>query len=146
MVAVSSASSGNLVPGWNNTSASQTATQVGLPVVSTGIAQQPQANTTDTGSSKSYFVGIDVEVSQLPFRPCSIEVSIDIWRAGSMVIMKMPLTGVLHDSIPLADAIAAAGLDMFPDSELVNQISSRLHVILRKVRRTNSDTVNFPLT
>lgn len=112
-------------------------TSVALPTVSTGVDSQPDSNTTETGDEKHYYAGITVDVSYLPIRPCSIEVSIDIWRAGGMAIMMMPEKGTVYDSISLTDAMASAGLDQFSGDELLQQIMSRLHVVLRTVCLTH---------
>ncbi len=105
-----------------------------LPTTSAGVGtHHPELNTTETGDYKRFYAGITVDVSYLPVRPCAIEISIDMWRAGGMAIMQMPEKGVIYDSISLSDAIVSAKLGDIPDDELLSQITSRLHVTLRKV-------------
>lgn len=104
------------------------------PSSPTEFPQIPYGNSTSGDQDRQYYVDIGVDVEHLPERPCAIEVSVDVWSAGSMVIMKMPETGVVHDSLSLSNVIAAAGLDRFTGDDLLAQILSRLHVTLRKVR------------
>ncbi|KAJ2972402.1 hypothetical protein NQ176_g7180 [Zarea fungicola] len=111
----------------------------GTSSVAPGPGQPSQSNNTETDSNKRFYVDISVDVSYLPVRPCAIEISIEMWRAGVMAIMQMPATGVLHDSISLSDAIVSAGLNKFPDDEILGQIMSRLHVTLRKADDSTID-------
>lgn len=116
-----------------SSSASSAATAA-LPTTTTGLDAHDDSNTTEAGDYRRFYAGITVDVSYLPVRPCAIEISIDMWCAGGMAIMQMPEKGIIYDSIALSDAIASAKLGSIPDDELLSQITSRLHVTLRKVR------------
>ncbi|OAR00710.1 hypothetical protein LLEC1_00243 [Akanthomyces lecanii] len=113
------------------------------PTTTAGIDAHPDFKTTETSDYKRFYARISVDVSYLPVRPCSIEIFIDMWRAGGMVIMQMPEKGVMYDSIPLCDAIASAKLGSVPDDELLDQIVSRLHVTLRKTDGSSIDVTQI---
>ncbi|KAJ3499290.1 hypothetical protein NLG97_g453 [Lecanicillium saksenae] len=113
------------------TSAISSGASAAVPTASAGVGSHPETNTTETCDQKRFFAGITVDVSYLPIRPCSIEVSLDIWGAGGMAIMMMPEKGTVYDSISLTDAITSAGMDQFSGDELLQQILSRIHVVLR---------------
>ncbi|OAA74566.1 tyrosinase precursor [Akanthomyces lecanii RCEF 1005] len=141
---VASSQSGISSPSQNIASliASSAATAA-VPTTTARLDAHPDFNTTETGDYKRFYAGITVDVSYLPVRPCAIEISIDMWRAGGMAIMQMPERGVIYDSISLSDAIASAKLGGVPDDELLSEITSRLHVTLRKADGSSIDVTQI---
>ncbi|PMB70012.1 Tyrosinase [Beauveria bassiana] len=129
----------------NETSvASSAASADALPTTSAQVDAQSDSNATETGDNKRFYAGITVDVAYLPVRPCAIEISIDMWRAGDMAIMQMPERGIVYDSISLSDAISKAGLgDDVSDTEVVSQVMSRLHVALRKADGSSIDVTQI---
>ncbi|KAM3517514.1 hypothetical protein NHJ13051_008917 [Beauveria bassiana] len=115
-----------------------------LPTTSAQVDAQSDSNATETGDNKRFYAGITVDVAYLPVRPCAIEISIGMWRAGDMAIMQMPEKGIVYDSISLSDAISNAGLgDDVSDTEVVSQVMSRLHVALRKADGSSIDVTQI---
>ncbi|KAM3523166.1 hypothetical protein MY4038_008303 [Beauveria bassiana] len=129
----------------NETSvASSAASAAALPTTSAQVDAQSDSNATETGDNKRFYAGITVDVAYLPVRPCAIEISIGMWRAGDMAIMQMPEKGIVYDSISLSDAISNAGLgDDVSDTEVVSQVMSRLHVALRKADGSSIDVTQI---
>ncbi|OAA39531.1 tyrosinase 2 [Beauveria brongniartii RCEF 3172] len=127
----------------NETSVASSATSAALPTTSSQVDAHSDANATETGDHKRFYAGITVDVAYLPVRPCAIEISIDMWRAGDMAIMQMPEKGIVYDSISLSDAIANAGLGDVADDEVLSQVMSRLHVVLRKADGSSIDVTQI---
>ncbi|KAM3503244.1 hypothetical protein MY10362_004325 [Beauveria mimosiformis] len=127
----------------NETSVASSATKAALPTTSSQVDAHSDSNATETGDHKRFYAGITVDVAYLPVRPCAIEISIDMWRAGDMAIMQMPEKGIVYDSISLSDAIANAGLGDVADDEVLSQVMSRLHVALRKADGSSIDVTQI---
>ncbi|EJP66768.1 tyrosinase 2 [Beauveria bassiana ARSEF 2860] len=127
----------------NETSVAPSATSAALPTTSAQVDAQSDSNATKSGDNKRFYAGITVDVAYLPVRPCAIEISIDMWRAGDMAIMQMPEKGIVYDSISLSDAISNAGLGDVSDTEVVSQVMSRLHVALRKADGSSIDVTQL---
>ncbi|KAM0738349.1 hypothetical protein ACQRIT_006086 [Beauveria bassiana] len=128
----------------NETSvASSAASAAALPTTLAQVDSQSDLNATKTGDNKRFYAGITVDVAYLPVRPCAIEISIGMWRAGDMAIMQMPEKGIVYDSISLSDAISNAGLGDVADTEVVSQVMSRLHVVLRKADGSSIDVTQI---
>ncbi|KAK8146313.1 hypothetical protein G3M48_003261 [Beauveria asiatica] len=123
----------------NETSVAPSATSAALPTTSSQVDAHSDSNATKTGDLVRFYAGITVDVAHLPVRPCAIEISIGMWRAGDMAIMQMPEKGIVYDSISLSDAIANAGLGDAADDEVLSQVMSRLHVALRKADGSSID-------
>ncbi|KGQ12866.1 Tyrosinase [Beauveria bassiana D1-5] len=127
----------------NETSRASSATSAALPTTSAQVDSHSDSNATETGDNKRFYAGITVDVAYLPVRPCAIEISIGMWRAGDMAIMQMPEKGIVYDSISLSDAISNAGLGDVADTEVVSQVMSRLHVALRKADGSSIDVTQL---
>ncbi|KAM3515279.1 hypothetical protein MY11210_001020 [Beauveria gryllotalpidicola] len=128
----------------NETSVASSATSAAPPTTSANkVDSQSNSNGTKPGEYKRFYAGITVNVAHLPVRPCAIEISINTWRAGDMAIMQMPEKGILYDSISLSDAIADANLGDVADDEVLSQVMSRLHVVLRKADGSSIDVTQI---
>ncbi|KAM3470120.1 hypothetical protein MY5147_006603 [Beauveria neobassiana] len=127
----------------NETSRASSATSAALPTTSAQVDSHSDSNATETGDNRRFYAGITVDVAYLPVRPCAIEISIGMWRAGDMAIMQMPEKGIVYDSISLSDAISNAGLGDVSDTEVVSQVMSRLHVALRKADGSSIDVTQL---
>lgn len=81
-----------------------------------------------------FFANVSIDVTHLPFRPCSIDVYVGGRQAGSMVIMKQPAEGILYDGFPLDHAIRASGLDRgISVDEILARAEASLKVVISKV-------------
>ncbi|TQV94505.1 tyrosinase precursor [Cordyceps javanica] len=142
------ASSGNVTVGSATNSSSPTSIAVSsvLPSVavspssvSAGMASQPSLVNSEMQSEyKSISIGLSVEVTRLPVRPCILEISIGNQRVGGMPVMKMPEEGIVHSSISIDENIMAE-LGDIAHVELASKIAAQLRVTLVKVDKSTID-------
>jgi tyrosinase len=81
---------------------------------------------------RRYLVNIRLDVAELK-RPASVNVYVSGLKAGGIIVMAQPRTGILHGAIPLDDALQAAGLQRSNVNEVVNSIQSSITVTITKV-------------
>lgn len=79
-----------------------------------------------------YFVSVELEVSDIP-RPAELIVYVGGARAGSMVIMQQPVSGITHGEFGLDPALQQTGIQSQSAPKAVDSIQSQLAVEIVKV-------------
>lgn len=85
------------------------------------------------GTHKRYFVHMSVERSELPTRPCVVQISLAGQHAAKMYIVPHPDHGVVHSGYSLDKLVRKLGISQSAGSNTLQKLKEKLEVSIVKV-------------
>lgn len=93
------------------------------------------SSSANTGTHKRYFVHMSVERSELPTRPCVVQVSLAGQHAAKMYIVPHPDHGVVHSGYSLDKLVSKLGIRQSAGPSTLESLKEKLQVSIVKVSR-----------